>query len=356
MKKVTTGVVSIALIASVVLIGLNNNQSKDKKSNKKGKNKTTAMVDAYVVKPVSLLNEITVSGSLLPFEAVELKSETAGRVVKLNLPEGKKVKAGTLLVKLYDDDLQAGLKKLESQLALQKQIYKRQSELLKINGISQNDFDQTMLQVNALSAEIEVHKVLIRKTEVRAPFDGVIGLRNISLGAQITSVTSLATIRQEDKIKLDFSVPEKYGSVMKPGLDLKFTLYNSDKVYEASVIASECEIEQSTRSMKVRAVVKSRGTDLIPGAFAHVQLTLGENKSALMIPSQALIPQERNKSVILVKNGTAHFVKVKTGNRKVSNVEIIEGIQAGDTVVTSGILFLKEGDLIRFSNLKTGAL
>lgn len=356
MKKRVVSIVSIGLVVILVVIGLNNNQSDDKKKDKKGKKKTTAMVDGYVVKPVSLINEITVSGTLLPYEAVELKSETAGRVVKINLPEGKKVKSGTLLVKLYDDDLQAGLKKLESQLALQKQIYKRQSELLKINGISQNDFDQTVLQVNALSAEIEVQKVMIRKTEVRAPFDGVIGLRNISLGAQITPATALASIRQEEQVKLDFSVPEKYGSVIKPGLNLKFTLYNSDKVYDASVMATEREIEQSTRSMKVRAVVKSRGTDLIPGAFAHVQLTLGENKSALLIPTQALIPQERNKRVILVKNGAAHFVKVKTGIRKVSNVEILEGIQSGDTVVTSGILFLKEGDPIRFSNLKTGGL
>jgi membrane fusion protein (multidrug efflux system) len=356
MKKVIAGVISLVIVALVVLIGFNNNKSADKKKDKGGKGKSSAKVDAFVVKPTLLINEISVSGSLMAFEEVELKNETAGRVVKINLPEGKTVKTGTLLVKLFDEDLQANLRKLEAQLALQKQIYNRQSELLKINGISQNDFDQTNLQVNALAAEIEVQKVMIRKTEVRAPFDGVIGLRNISLGAQITPATLLATIRQENKIKLDFSVPEKYGSSIKPGMNIKFTLYNSDKMYDASVIATEREIEMATRSMKVRAVVKSKYDALIPGAFTHVQLSLGENKAALMIPSQALIPQERNKTVIVAQHGKAHFVPVKTGVRKVSSVEITQGIQSGDTIITSGILFLKEGDQISYSNIKTGSL
>lgn len=356
MKKIITGITALAIVTSIVLIGLHNNKSDDKKKDKKEKGKSGSKVDAFVVKPALLINEISVSGSLLAFEEVELKNETAGRVVKINLPEGKFVKSGTLLVKLYDEDLQANLKKLQSQLALQKQIYKRQSELLKINGISQNDFDQTVLQVNALSAEIEVQKVLIRKTEVRAPFDGVIGLRHISIGAQITPSTPLATIRREDKIKLDFSVPEKYSSAIRPGMNVKFSLYNSDKTYDASVIASEREIETNTRNMKVRAVVNSKSEELIPGAFAKVKLTLGKNNSALMIPSQAIIPQERTKSIIISQNGKAHFVPVKTGIRQISSIEITDGIQIGDTVITNGILFLKEGDEIKFANVKSGAL
>ncbi len=356
MKKIITGISALAIVASIVLIGLHNNKTDDKKKEKQGKGKSGSKVDAIVAKPTLLINEISVSGSLLAFEEVELKNETAGRVVKIYLPEGKFVKAGTLLVKLYDEDLQANLKKLQSQLALQKQIFKRQSELLKINGISQNDFDQTVLQVNALSAEIEVQKVLIRKTEVRAPFDGIIGLRQISVGAQVTPSTPLATIRREDKIKLDFSVPEKYSSTIKPGMNVKFSLYNSDKAYDASVIASEREIDMNTRNMKVRAVVNSKSDELIPGAFANVKLTMGKNSEALLIPTQSIIPKERTKSVIIAQNGKAHFVTVKTGIRQVSSIEIIEGVQPGDTVITNGILFLKEGDEIKFANIKTGAL
>lgn len=355
MKKGITTFISIAAVGGIIALGLHNNKSEEKKKEDKKKGRSTK-VDAYVVTPAHLINDITVSGSLVAMEEVELKNETAGRVVKLHLPEGKFVKAGTLLVKLYDDDLQASLKKLQSQLALQKQIYNRQSQLLKINGISQNDFDQTVLQVNALQAEIEVQKVMIRKTEVRAPFDGVIGLRQISIGAQITPSTPLATIRREDKIKLDFSVPEKYSSIIQPGMNVKFSLYNSDHLYDASVIASEREIDMSTRNMKVRAVVNSKSEELIPGAFANVKLTLGNNNKALLIPTQSIIPKERTKSVIIAQGGKAHFVTVKTGIRQVSSVEIIEGIQPGDTVITNGLLFLKEGDNIKFANVKTGAL
>src|ERR1035437_6181922 len=141
----------------------------------------------------------------------------------INLPEGKFVRKGTLLVKLFDEDLQATLKKLQVQLAIQQKIYDRQSELLKVNGITQNDYDQTGLQLNSYRADIEVEKTMIRKTEVRAPFDGVIGLRSISVGAIITPATLLATIRTENKIKLDFSVPEKYSSVIKTGMKIKFS-------------------------------------------------------------------------------------------------------------------------------------
>jgi len=155
---------------------------------------------------------------------VDLKNEVAGRVVMINLPEGKFVKKGTLPVKLFDDDLQSQLKKLQSQLAIQQQIYKRQSELLKVNGITQNDYEQSGLQLNSLKADIEVEKTLIRKTEVLAPFDGVIGLRNISVGAIVTPSTLLATIRTANKLKLDFFVPEKYSSKIRPGMKVKFTM------------------------------------------------------------------------------------------------------------------------------------
>lgn len=133
----------------------------DKESKKNSKEKVQRKVDAFIVKPSLLINEITVSGSLQAFEEVELKNEVAGRVVKINLPEGKFVKKGTLLVKLFDDDLQATLKKLQTQLAIQQQIYNRQTELLKVNGISQNDYEQTGLQLNSLKADIEVEKTFL---------------------------------------------------------------------------------------------------------------------------------------------------------------------------------------------------
>ena len=352
MKKKSTiwiSIILILLVAFFLKVGFSKSSDKDNK--KDAKEKKQRKVDAYIVKPSLLINEISVSGSLLAFEEVDLKNEVAGRVVMINLPEGKAVKKGTLLVKLFDEDLQATLKKLKAQLAIQQQIYKRQTELIKVNGITQTDYDQTGLQINSIRADIEVEKTLIRKTEVRAPFDGVIGLRSISVGAIITPSTLLATIRTENKIKLDFSVPEKYGSVIRTGMKITFTLNNSAKPYTATVMATEQGVDASTRNMKVRALVNGQSKELISGSFTNVSVRLSENKNALQVPTQAIIPQEKNKSLIVAREGKAHFIPVTTGIRQESKIEITEGIQAGDTIITSGILFLKEGSKLIYSTV-----
>lgn len=348
----------MAVVAISVLLFAGCSPEKGKTVNSKGtpRSRVIPKVDAYVVGASTLVNEITVSGSLLPFEEVELKNEVAGRVVKLNLPEGKFVKAGTLLVKIFDDDLQANIRKLRAQLGIQEQILKRQSELLKVNGISQTDYDQASLTVNSIKAEIEVVKAQIRKTEVLAPFDGVIGLKNISPGAVVSTSTLLATIRQHNKLKLDFSVPEKYSGMITSGLNVKFNIQGDTTIYNASVMATEQGIETSTRNLRVRAIVEKPSKTLIAGAYANVKLFLGENTNALLIPTNSIIPQERSKSIIVAKGGKAHFVEVQTGIRSPGTIEIVSGIQAGDTVIISGVLFLKEGMKLDYASIKTDAL
>jgi membrane fusion protein (multidrug efflux system) len=254
-------------------------------------------------------------------------------------------------VKLFDGDLQAGLKKAQTQLEIAEQTQKRQSELIKINGISQSDYDQAVLQVSSINADIEILKVQISKTEMRAPFDGVIGLRSISLGAEVTPSTALATIRSMQQLKLDFSVPEKYSSQVKPGMKVTFSVQGDDKKYDATVMATEEGIDVVTRNLKARAVVKNINAALKPGAFANVELQLEEIKNALMVPTQAIIPQELNKQVIVEKDGKAKFVNVQTGVRQESNIQVVSGISPGDTIVTTGILFLKPGASLKFSKV-----
>jgi len=320
------------------------------------RDRTPSKVDAFVVSPSLLNNEISVSGTLLANDEVELKSEVSGRVVAINLPEGKLVKKGTLLVKIFDDDLQADLKKLQIQLEIQEKIHARQEELLKVNGISQNDYELTELQLNSLRANIEVQKVQIRKTELLAPFDGVIGLRNISVGAQITTGTMLATIRTESKLKLDFNIPEKYSANIKSGMKISFSMSNTDEIFEATVFATEQGIDETTRNLKVRAMVNSKSPSLIPGAFTDVKLQLGSKNDALMIPTLAIIPTEKTKKVIVARGGKAHFAEVRTGVRKASIIEITDGLQVGDTIITTGILFLKEGSKLSYSSVKSDSL
>lgn len=344
----------ILVISAVVWLNRQKTGNTENKPGSGGRPQTK--VEAYILQPSLLIDEISVSGSLIAFEEVELKNEVAGRVVKINLPEGKTVSEGTLLVKLFDDDLQANLKKLQTQLALQEQILNRQKELLNVSGISQNDYDQTTLMVNSIRADIDIQKALIRKTEIYAPFNGTIGLRNISIGAEVTPSTHLATIRSIEKLKLDFSVPEKYTSSIKQGMKVKFSLYNNEIEYDATVYATEQGIDSDTRNLRVRAIVNSRSNELIPGAFTNVRLRLSENQNALMIPTKALIPREQIKNVIVARNGKAHIVEVKTGIRKTSEIEVIEGLQVGDTVITSGILFLKQGATLMYSSIKSNTL
>lgn len=350
MKRINIiiAVVLVLLSAFFIIVGI----TKPSNGKHKGKEKVNNKVEAYIVNPTYLSSDIVVTGSLVAYDEVELMNEVAGRVVSVNLPEGKFVKKGTLLVKLYDADMQAILMKLKSQLDIQERIYKRQKQLLKVNGISQNDFEQTLLQVNTITAEIAEERALIRKTEIKAPFDGTIGLRNISVGAVVSASTLMATIRTNQKLKLDFYVPEKYSPVISTGMKVKFTMANSNKEYSAKVIATEHGIENTTRNLKVRAIINSESKALIPGAFANVSLRLGENPKALLIPSHAIIPEEENKSVIVARQGKAHFVNIHTGIRKSSMVEVVDGLNVGDTIITSGILFLKEGGKLEYSNIK----
>lgn len=354
MNRFTTSALVISLMALAVMSGCKSNKEKEAPKGPKGR--PTPKIDAYIVTPSSLVNSITVSGSLVAFEEVELKNEVSGRVVMLNLPEGKFVKESTLLVKIFDDDLQANLRKLQNNLAIQEQIVKRQSELLKVNGISQTDFDQTSLTLNSLKSDIDVVKAQIRKTEVLAPFDGVIGLKKISPGAMVSAGTALATIRQQNKLKLDFNIPEKYGAMISPGLNIHFTVQGDTTLFVASVLATEQGIETATRNLKVRSVVQNNTQALIPGAYANVKLELGQNNNALLIPTNAIIPMERTKSIIVARKGKAHFVQVQTGTRTADAIEILSGVERGDTVITSGILFLKEGAKLDYASIKNGEL
>ncbi|HVN57010.1 MAG TPA: efflux RND transporter periplasmic adaptor subunit [Bacteroidales bacterium] len=311
-----------------------------------------ANIEGFVVRPSNLDQTISVSGTLKPFEETNLMPEMSGRVVAINLEEGKFVRQGSLLVKIFDEDLQAQLHKAQAQLLIAQQISERQGELVKVNGISQTDFDQSVLQVNSIKADIEVLKAQIRKSEIRAPYDGVIGLRNISIGAQVTPGTSVAIIRSEKQLKLDFSVPEKYSAQVRPGTKIYFTIQSETRKFEASVMATEEGIDASTRVLKVRSLVNVDTPSLLPGTFATVEVALKQEKGALMIPTQSIIPREKDKQLIVAKAGKAKFMTVITSVRQDSMIEVVRGLNPGDTVVTTGILFIKTGSNLKFSRVK----
>lgn len=300
-------------------------------------------VEAFVVINKNLAENLEVPGTLLPYEETEIRSEISGRLVSMNLQEGGQVQKGALLAKLFDEDLQAQLKKLQVQLEIAKKTLERQRELLKIQGISQQEVDLSELQVNNIKADMELVRVSISKTEIRAPYAGRLGLRNVSLGAYVTPTMLLATLRQLNRIKLDFTVPEKYGQLFWKGKTIRFTVAGSNRNFSATVIATESAVAAETRSLRVRATVVDADNALLPGTFAKVLLNMTGSGGALIAPTQAIIPQARGKKVVVYKGGNPEFRDVETGVRDEDFVQVLSGLQLGDTVVTTGLLAIRPG-------------
>jgi membrane fusion protein (multidrug efflux system) len=309
-------------------------------------------VDGFIVRPQSVSDKIEVPGSLLPSEQTQIKSEVSGRVVQLNFKEGTTVEKGALLVKLFDGDLQNQLKKLEIQLQIAEKTQERQSELLKINGISQQDYDLAQLNVQTLSVDIEATKIAISKTEIRAPYRGQVGLRNLSLGTYISPSDIITTLRQVSELKLEFSIPEKYAKEINKGNKVFFKVDGGAQLHTATVIATENSVEQTTRTLRVRAIVNRNHAELVPGIFASVNLLLGKNNNALMVPTQAVIPSARNKQVLVLRKDVAQFVTVETGVRDSVFVQIVNGIKAGDTIITSGLMVVRPNSKVKEMRMK----
>ncbi len=312
---------------------------------------TIQKVEGYIVKTTLISNDVELPGTLIANETTDIHAELSGRLVYLNINEGQTVGRGTVLARIFDGDLQAQLKKLNVQVAVAEQTVKRMGELLKIGGVSQQEYDLSVLQVNTIRADMEIVRTNISRTVVRAPFTGTMGLKNISTGAYITPAITISTIRQNSQLKLDFTLPEKFTSGIKTGQLVDFTVEGNPKKYTAKIMATESGLEENTRSLNVRAIVINNDGKLLPGLFAKVKSDFNPDPNGLMIPSQAILPQARGKKVIVYHNGTAMFTDVTTGIRDSSFVQIITGLKEGDTIITTGLMSLKPDAKIEISKI-----
>ena len=350
-KKINTAISTFSLI--ILLISCKSSGKDEIKPGGQQANRPPASVEAYVVIPKVLSQDIEMPGSLIAAEETELHPEVAGRVTGIYFTEGSYVNQGKPIVKLYDGDLQAQLSKLKVQLKVAQQTAQRYEALLKINGVSQQEYENFKLSVNNIQADINIVQTGIARTLLRAPFSGRLGLRNISMGAYISPATAVTTLRKVNQLKLEFTVPEKYGSEMKIGNTVQFSIEGGQKGYSARIIASENNIAEDTRSLRIRAMVDKPDPQLIAGSFAKVKIELGQNNAALMVPSQAVIPKARTKQVIVYQSGIANMVNVTTGMRDSSMVEITTGLKSGDTILITGLLTTKPGAKILLSKVNT---
>lgn len=309
------------------------------------------MVDVIVAGESAVTGTLEVNGTVVANEFAELHPEVSGRITYLNVPEGSFVEQGTVLVRINDADLQAQLNKIKVQLQLAEQTEQRLKKLLDINGVNQADYDAALNQVNSLKADIDYTSAMIDKTVLRAPFEGVLGLRQVSPGAYVTPTTIITTLQQVNKVKIDFTVPEDYSNSIKTGATVNvITPNDKNTTRRARVIATEQSVDINTRNLKVRALLENGVAN--PGSFVKVILQTGAGSSSVMVPTQAIIPDAMNKKMVTVKNGKAVFVNIETGVRREGLVQVTKGLNAGDTVVVSGVLFARPDAPLKVRSVK----
>ncbi len=311
-----------------------------------------APVTVFVAKSAILNNTVYATGTILPNEEVTLMPEISGKIISLYIAEGAVVNKGALLVKINDADFQAQLKKLQLQKKLIEEKNTRLSQLLTIHGISQEEYDIAVNNLNTINADIEFTMAQIAKTEIRAPFNGVLGLRNVSEGSFVNPSVAISTIQQVNPVKIDFSVPEKYAGVLHKDDIITFSVDGSNEKRKARIYAIQPNIDEITRTIPLRALAENSRADLFPGAFTKVELPLRKIDNAIMIPTEAIIPILKGKKVFICKEGKAMEVIVETGIRTDAQVQITNGIADGDSVITTGIMQLKAGMLVKVSNSK----
>ena len=337
--------IPVLLIGALVVGRLMNTPSGE--SVKENKSGTLIPVNAFVVKPFKLSSDIQAVGTLLPNEEVDLVAETTGKIIGIYFEEGQHVEKGALLLKVDDADLQAQLKRALFQQKLLSEKLERQRILFEKDAVSREEFDQVQTDYNLIEADISLLKVKIDKTELRAPFSGTLGFRNVSLGAYLQPSTIVTRLVDDKLLKVEFSVPEKYAGKALVGSTVQFTTESSNKKFNATVYAVDSKVDSDTRTIAIRARCENPGRLLAPGMFARLNLITRVSNHALLIPTQSVVPEMEGKKVWRLNSGKAHSIIVETGQRTENKIEVTSGLSVGDTILVTGLMQVKEGIAVK---------
>ncbi|MET3978421.1 membrane fusion protein (multidrug efflux system) [Mucilaginibacter sp. UYP25] len=308
----------------------------------KGKRKNGPVsVNIMVVKDTAVSNQIDITGTIDANERVNLISQTAGNITGIYFNEGARVKKGQLLVKVYNQDLQASLQQYQAQMVLARDINNRNKILYQKEAVSKEEYQTSQSSLQSLQAQADVVRAQISRTEIRAPFSGVIGLRNVSPGGYLSPSTSIATLVNIDPAKVTFSVPERYLPIIGTGSKVSFTVESSRDNFKATVYAIEPALDANSRTITVRAKAPNPKNALTAGAFAKINLTLDQIPKTIMVPTECVIPDLKSSKIYLYKNGIAVAKDVKTDLRTDTKIQIIDGLKAGDSIVVSGLIQIR---------------
>jgi membrane fusion protein (multidrug efflux system) len=331
------------VLASLSLVIFSCSRNSKSSQTDSGRRFSAVSINVKVVEPKLLKNEFYTTGSILANEKVELRTEVSGRITGIYFEEGSQVKKGNLLLKIDDSELQAMLTRADAQVKLAEQEEFRNRQLLEIKAVSQEEYDVSLNQLKSIKAEKSLLEAQIAKTEILAPLSGKIGLRYVSPGSYIPANSLIAVLQQVDPIKIEFSVPEKYSLKVRKGMHLTFTVENVDKTYEGVVYAVESGIDPQTRTITVRATSPNPGSLLMPGTYARITIILENIQDALTIPSESLITELEGTKVYICRNNKAVSVPVVTGIRTSTDVQIVSGLSAGDSLIVTGLLQISNG-------------
>jgi membrane fusion protein (multidrug efflux system) len=302
------------------------------------------VVEVTKVKPQAFRETLFATGTLRARESVTLQTERAGVVKEIRFQEGKPVKAGEVLVVIDDSDLQAQLVSAKAQLELAAATEKRDRELLRTDRlVSEAAYEQSLANFHVAEAAVQLIEAQIHKTRIEAPFDGIAGLRRVSVGAYVTPGTIIGTFQDIGALKLDFTLPERYLANVRNARTVNIKVAGVSDSLTGTIYALEPAIDVGTRSLLARAIMPNEEQQLLPGGFAEVEVVLGDIPDAILIPPIALIPGLKAQKVLVHRNGQVEERAVETGLRTAESVQVVRGLQAGDELITSGILQLRPG-------------
>jgi len=329
-------------LGGLIVYRISKNSNQGDKGKEKGNKKDSISVNVMIVKGQTFDNNLSLSGSIEANEQVEIRSEVSGIVEKIYFQEGSNVSEGQVLFKINDIELRAQLAQAKTKESLASENERRAKLLLQKEAISQEEYDIASADYRSAKAQTQLISAQIGKTNVKAPFSGKIGLRKISPGTYVTPSVLIANLVNTGKLKITFSIPEKYASQIKTNSTINFTPTNSSEKFAAKVYAIEPGIDVNTRTLQVRALADNSNGKLLPGTFANIDLSLDSIKDAIVVPSQVIVPVQNGKKVFITNKGQAKEVMVETTSRTDSSVLVLSGLNIGDTLITSGVMSLKD--------------
>lgn len=301
-------------------------------------------VEAVKVRVEMVSEEVSAVGTLRSNESVIVRPEIAGRISSIHFDEGEPVEAGQTLVSLDDSTHQAELADARAALNLAERNFERLDELFEKGSTSARERDETLARAESARAALQLAHARLAKTDVNAPFSGILGLRRVSPGDYVTPGQDLVNLEDIDPIKVDFRIPERFLSSLSTGQIIRVRVDAfPGRSFEGEVYAIDPQVDPAGRSIAVRARIDNADRVLRPGLFARVRLIVDERPDALVVPEQALVPRGEQRYVFKVVDGKAALTPVQVGQRHAGKVEIAEGLSEGETVITAGQLKIRDG-------------